>query len=211
MGTIDDIANAALYLCSEAASFVNGVTLVVDGGLWLRSARMLGRGMTTPAWAAGVCAGVHAAGSRDVVYVPDNPLSHVLREFESEYRDIRLMLATREEEAFGIAAGLYLGGRLPTVMLQSSGLGNSLNAMTSLLLPYQIPVLIVVSMRGDDGEWNAAQVPMGRAVRVDLRRDRRCRTSTVESAEAAAETVRLAGTTRLRHAAGSARVCCRGA
>ena len=46
----------------------------------------------------------------------------------------RLLLATREEEAFGIAAGLYLGGRLPTVMLQSSGLGNSLNALTSLLM-----------------------------------------------------------------------------
>jgi peroxisomal 2,4-dienoyl-CoA reductase len=42
LGTIDDIANAALFLCSDAASFVNGVTLVVDGGLWLRSARILG-------------------------------------------------------------------------------------------------------------------------------------------------------------------------
>lgn len=42
LGTTDDIANAALYLCSEAAAFVNGVTLVVDGGLWLRSARILG-------------------------------------------------------------------------------------------------------------------------------------------------------------------------
>jgi sulfopyruvate decarboxylase TPP-binding subunit len=71
-----------------------------------------------PAWAAGVCAGVHASGSRDVVYVPDNPLSHVLRRFEREFRDVRLVLATREEEAFGIGAGLYLGGRKPTVMLQ---------------------------------------------------------------------------------------------
>jgi peroxisomal 2,4-dienoyl-CoA reductase len=42
MATIDDVANAALYLCSSAASFVNGVTLVVDGGLWLRSSRILG-------------------------------------------------------------------------------------------------------------------------------------------------------------------------
>ena len=146
----------------------------------------------TPLWASGVCAGVHAAGSRDVVYVPDNPLSHVLQVFQHQFRDVRLILATREEEAFGIAAGLYLGGRLPTVMLQSSGLGNSLNALTSLLMPYQIPVLTVVSMRGDAGEWNAAQVPMGRAVRGIFESIGMPHT-TVESAETAAETVRLAG------------------
>jgi len=115
-------------------------------------------------WAAGVCAGLYAAGSRHVVYVPDNPLSHVFRILRDDYRDVKTTIATREEEAFGIAAGLYLGGAKPTVMLQSSGLGNSLNALTSLLLPYQIPVLILISMRGDAGEWNAAQVPMGRAV-----------------------------------------------
>ena len=117
-----------------------------------------------PAWAAGVCAGLHAAGSRHVVYVPDNPLSHVLRALARDFPDIRTTVATREEEAFGIAAGLYLGGIRPTVMLQSSGLGNSLNAITSLLIPYQIPVFAVISMRGDAGEWNAAQVPMGRAL-----------------------------------------------
>jgi sulfopyruvate decarboxylase subunit alpha len=117
-----------------------------------------------PAWAAGVCAGLHAAGSRHVVYVPDNPLSHVLRVLHDRYPDVQTTIATREEEAFGIAAGLYLGGKRPTVMLQSSGLGNSINALTSLCVPYQIPALIVISMRGDAGEWNSAQVPMGRAV-----------------------------------------------
>src|SRR3954465_14032764 len=149
---------------------------------------------TTPEWATGVCAGIHAAGSRDVVYVPDNPLSHVLRTFEQQFRDVRLILATREEEAFGIAAGLYLGGRLPTVMLQSSGLGNSLNALTSLLMPFQIPSLMVVSMRGDSGEWNAAQVPMGRAVRgifdaIGIPH------STIETPADAEATVHLAGRT----------------
>jgi sulfopyruvate decarboxylase subunit alpha len=100
------------------------------------------------------------------VYVPDNPLSYVLRALHERFADVRTVLATREEEAFGIAAGMYLGGARPAVMLQSSGLGNSLNAITSLLIPYQIPMLVVISLRGDAGEWNAAQVPMGRAVRA---------------------------------------------
>jgi sulfopyruvate decarboxylase subunit alpha len=150
--------------------------------------------MTSPRWAAGVCEGAYAAGIRDVVYVPDNPLSHILHELEDRYRDVRLILATREEEAFGIAAGLYLGGRKPAVMCQSSGLGNSLNALTSLLIPYQIPVLAIVSMRGDAGEWNAAQVPFGRAARTILEAIGMSHV-TVESAESAAGIVTLAATT----------------
>ncbi|MDE3153765.1 MAG: hypothetical protein KGN76_01625 [Acidobacteriota bacterium] len=121
-----------------------------------------------PAWAQGVAAGIHAAGSREIVYVPDNPLSHVLRTIDARYPDIRTTIATREEEAFGIAAGLYLGGRRPTVLLQSSGLGNSLNALSTLFVPYQIPALVIISMRGDAAEWNWAQVPMGRLVRPAL-------------------------------------------
>lgn len=155
---------------------------------------MKSSGLEAERWADGVCAGVHAAGCRDVVYVPDNPLSHVLRAFERDYRDVRLLLATREEEAFGIAAGLYAGGRRPVVMLQSSGLGNSLNALTSLLLPYQIPSLAIVSMRGDAGEWNAAQVPMGRAVPAILDAIGIPHT-TIESPESAPETVRIAAAT----------------
>ena len=99
-----------------------------------------------------------------VSFAPYKTLLEVLRELRTSYSDVVTTIATREEEAFGIAAGLYLGGKKPTVMLQSSGLGNAINALTSLLVPYQIPTLIIVSMRGDDNEWNAAQVPMGRAV-----------------------------------------------
>jgi sulfopyruvate decarboxylase subunit alpha len=151
-------------------------------------------GREAPAWAIGLCDGIRAFGSRDVVYVPDNPLSHVIGVLERSHADVRLILATREEEAFGVAAGLYLGGRRPTVMLQSSGLGNSLNAITSLLIPYQIPVLAIISMRGDAGEWNAAQVPMGRAVGSIVDAIGMSRVW-VESAEVAAETVERAGAT----------------
>jgi sulfopyruvate decarboxylase subunit alpha len=146
------------------------------------------------AWASGVCAGVHAAGSRHVIYVPDNPLSHVLHAFREQFPDVRTTLATREEEAFGIAAGLYLGGARPTVLLQSSGLGNSLNALTSLLIPYQIPVLIVISMRGDASEWNAAQVPMGRALRPILDA-MGVPHATADGADTTEETVRAIGQT----------------
>ena len=143
-------------------------------------------------WASGVCDGLYAAGSRDVVYVPDNPLSHVLGVLEDKYRDVTAMIATREEEAFGIAAGLYLGGRRPTVMLQSSGLGNSVNALASLLVAYQIPVLVLVSMRGDAGEWNAAQMPMGRAV-APICHALGLPLAVAETPESTAETVRLVG------------------
>ena len=150
--------------------------------------------MAAIAWAAGVCRGLHDAGSRHVVYVPDNPLSHVLRALAEDYPDVRATVATREEEAFGIAAGLYLGGARPTVMLQSSGLGNSLNALTSLVLPYRIPLLVVISMRGDTGEWNEAQVPMGRAIRsicdaIGMPH------ATADTPESTAETVRLVART----------------
>jgi len=118
----------------------------------------------TPAWAHGICAGLHASGCREVVYVPDNPLSHILAVLGQDYPDVRTTLATREEEALGIAAGLYLGGARPVVLMQSSGLGNTLNALGSLLVAYQIPVLLIISMRGGPGEWNWAQVPMGRAL-----------------------------------------------
>jgi sulfopyruvate decarboxylase alpha subunit len=118
----------------------------------------------TPQWAVGVSDGLWAAGCRHVVYVPDNPLSHILSALHTDHPEVQTLQATREEEAIGIAAGLYLGGARPVLLMQSSGVGNTLNAIGSLLMAYQVPALLVISMRGDAGEWNSAQVPMGRAV-----------------------------------------------
>ena len=58
--------------------------------------------------------------------------------------------ATREDSALGIAAGAYFGGKQPMVLMQNSGLGVSVNAVASLHWLYEIPVLIVISWRGED-------------------------------------------------------------
>lgn len=145
-----------------------------------------------PAWARGICRGLAALNCRDVVYVPDNPLSNVLRALGADHPDIRTTIATREEEAFGIAAGLYLGGGRPVVMLQSSGLGNSINGLASLNIAFEIPVLMLITMRGGDGEWNPTQHPMGLAIRPILEA-LGIPHLTIESGADAETQVRLAG------------------
>ncbi len=55
---------------------------------------------------------------------------------------------TREDAAVGLAAGAFMAGRRPCVLMQNSGLGVCLNALTSLALMYEVPLLLVVSYRG---------------------------------------------------------------
>jgi phosphonopyruvate decarboxylase len=63
--------------------------------------------------------------------------------------------AVREDSAMGIAAGAWFGGRQPAVLMQNSGLGVSVNALVSLNQIYDIPVLLVVSWRGQPGPGGA--------------------------------------------------------
>ena len=56
-----------------------------------------------------------------------------------------------------------MGGKRPAILMQNSGLGNSINALVSLDLLYRIPVVLIVSHRGTEGEKVSAQVPMGQA------------------------------------------------
>ena len=68
---------------------------------------------------------------------------------------------TREDAALGVAAGAYLGGRLPAVVMQNSGLGVSLNALGSLHLLYEIPCLLLVTWRGFEGKDAPEHIVMG--------------------------------------------------
>ncbi len=63
--------------------------------------------------------------------------------------EITYVPAAREEEAVGIAAGAYFGGMRSAVHMENAGLGNSINALLSLILLYRIPVLLVISWRGE--------------------------------------------------------------
>ena len=64
---------------------------------------------------------------------------------------LRYVGATSEGEAVGIAAGAWLAGKMPVVMCQNSGLGNMVNPLTSLNYPFRIPVLLIVTWRGEPG------------------------------------------------------------
>lgn len=95
-----------------------------------------------------------------VVSVPCAMLKGLLR-IINEKREIQHVPVTREEEGVGIAAGARLGGKIPAILMQNSGLGNSINAIRSLLVFYKIPVVFIMSHRGAEGEKIAAQIPMG--------------------------------------------------
>ena len=100
------------------------------------------------------------AGIDLVTSVPCVNLEELLDLIESD-GEITHIPVTREEEGIGICAGAYLGGANPAIVMQNSGLGNSINALASLDLLYRIPLLMILSHRGDLGERISAQVPMG--------------------------------------------------
>jgi sulfopyruvate decarboxylase alpha subunit len=99
-----------------------------------------------------------------VCHVPDSVLAPLITRVEAN-PFFTVVPLTREEEGVGVLTGAYLGGRLGCLMMQVSGLGNSVNGLASLAIPYQIPFLILISQRGELGEFNAAQIAMGRAAR----------------------------------------------
>ncbi len=97
----------------------------------------------------------------DLIFsVPCIMLKGLLQIIE-EKKEIQHISVTREEEGVGIAAGAYLGGKTPAILIQNSGLGNSINAIKSLIQLYKIPVIFIMSYRGAEGEKIIAQIPMG--------------------------------------------------
>jgi len=84
------------------------------------------------------------------------PLSNLV------YVNFRHIALTREEEGVGISAGAYMAGAKPAMLVQSSGIGNMVNALCSLTKAYKLPLPIFVSWRGVYREEIPTQVPLGK-------------------------------------------------
>lgn len=102
-----------------------------------------------------------------VCHVPDIVLASLIARAEAD-SFFTVVPLTSEEEGVGVLTGAYLGGRRGLLMMQVSGLGNSINGLASLAIPYQIPFLMLISQRGELGEFNPAQIAMGQAARPML-------------------------------------------
>ncbi len=72
--------------------------------------------------------------------------------------------SVREDEAVAMAAGAFLGGKAPAVLMQNSGLGNALNVLMSLHLIYRIPCLMILSWRGFEGKDAPEHLVMGQTM-----------------------------------------------
>ncbi|MBI2166379.1 MAG: decarboxylase [Chloroflexi bacterium] len=118
-------------------------------------------------WKATLVACLKEKGVPFVAYVPDGATWQILSLMQKD-PFFHLIRCTREDEAIGIASGTYAAGSRGVAFMQSSGLGNCVNVLGSLNVTYRIPVPLVVALRGELGEFNIAQVPVGRAVRPIL-------------------------------------------
>ncbi|MFI5586748.1 hypothetical protein ACIA5G_17020 [Amycolatopsis sp. NPDC051758] len=109
--------------------------------------------------AADLCAELVTAGFGPFLGTPCGILSPMFTALD----DLAgLLTVAREDNAVGIAAGASLAGRLPVVLMQNSGFGQSINAIASLVEPYRIPMLLVISMRGIDPDPTQENLVMGR-------------------------------------------------
>jgi len=102
-----------------------------------------------------------------VTYVPDNVLRPLIELVHADPYFTAFSVA-REEEAIGINAGAWMGGRRSILLMQTSGFATLPNVLASLSVPFQIPNLMIVSERGTLGEFNIGQQMVARTMRPVL-------------------------------------------
>lgn len=117
-------------------------------------------------WSSDVFEAMKARSIDTVCTIPDGGLTRLLKMVGADSA-MRLVTLTTEEEGIGIATGLWLGGKRALVAMQSSGVGNCINAV-GYPLTLRTPLLMLVTMRGQWGEFNPWQNAMGQGTRTVL-------------------------------------------
>ncbi|MBC9877149.1 phosphonopyruvate decarboxylase [Bradyrhizobium sp. INPA01-394B] len=114
---------------------------------------------TAPTWPDDIFATLQRFDVRQVPYVPDAGHSKLIQRVLAS-PSMRGIPLTTEEEGVALLAGAWTGGQRGVLLMQSSGVGNCIN-MLSLIPILRFPFLTLVTMRGEWGEFNPWQVPMG--------------------------------------------------
>ncbi len=117
--------------------------------------------MQDQTWQARVYDALKTAGVAIAGYVPDAGHAHLIQAAHADPHMTAVVLTT-EEEGIALTAGAWLGGKRAVLLMQSSGVGNCIN-MLSLPVTCRMPFFTLVTMRGEWGEFNPWQVPMGTA------------------------------------------------
>lgn len=117
--------------------------------------------MDQPSWPRTIYRVLKGADIRQASYVPDAGHSPLIEMLHGD-NDIQTTVLTTEEEGVALSAGAWLGGQRSVLLMQSSGVGNCIN-MLGLMASCRFPLLALVTMRGEWGEFNPWQIPMGQA------------------------------------------------
>lgn len=113
----------------------------------------------TTNWPDDIFAHLKRVGVKQVGYVPDAGHARLIERCIAD-NEIADVVLTTEEEGVGLAVGAAFGGQRAALLMQSSGVGNCVN-MFSLFKGFGMSCVIFVTMRGEFGEFNPWQVPMG--------------------------------------------------
>ncbi len=118
--------------------------------------------MSAPDWSEAAHAALARAGVGLLAHVPDAGLARLIERCTSDPA-IRVVGLADEREGPALLAGAWLGGLKGVLACQSSGIGNLVN-MLAVAAVGRFPLVLIVTMRGEWGEENPWQVPMGQAV-----------------------------------------------
>lgn len=125
-----------------------------------------GKKASAPGWPGEIYDTLKGLGVTQVSYVPDAGHTELIKRCLADNRIATTRLTT-EEEGIAVALGAWLGGDRSALLMQSSGVGNCIN-MLSVIVETRSPLLMLVTMRGEWGEFNPWQIPMGQSTAKTL-------------------------------------------